>query len=111
TIVVGGAMAIVSLLLMPTITGLYALDTMDAWANNIGIVGSAVLSIVVVAWLLRKLPVLSRHLNAISSFKLGWLWMRLIPITGVVLVNMLIRQVMTFLTGGWEEYPALITGN
>src|SRR5699024_10836618 len=55
TIFVGGGMAIISLLLMPTITGLYALDTMDAWANNIGIVGSAVLSIVVVAWLLRKL--------------------------------------------------------
>src|SRR5699024_12419543 len=54
TIVVGGAMAIVSLLLMPTITGLYALDTMDAWANHIGIVGSAVLSIVVDARLLRK---------------------------------------------------------
>ena len=110
TIVVGGAMAIVSLLLMPTITGLYALDTMDAWANNIGIVGSAVLSIVVVAWLLRKLPVLSRHLNAISSFKLGWIWMILISITGVVLIYMLITQIMTFLTEGYEDYPALITG-
>ena len=110
TIVVGGAMAIVSLLLMPTITGLYALDTMDAWANNIGIVGSAVLSIVVVAWLLRKLPVLSRHLNAISSFKLGWIWMSLISITGVVLIYMLITQIMTFLTEGYEDYPALITG-
>src|SRR5699024_6228129 len=83
--IVGGTMATVSLLLMPTSTGLYALDTMDAWANNIGIVGSAVLSIVVVAWLLRKLPVLSRHLNAISSIKLGWIWMSLISITGVVL--------------------------
>src|SRR5699024_6093737 len=86
------------------------LDTMDAWANNIGIVGSAVLSIVVVAWLLRKLPVLSRHLNAISSFKLGWIWMSLISITGVVLIYMLITQIMTFLTEGYEDYPALITG-
>src|SRR5699024_5601817 len=110
TIVVGGAMAIISLLLMPTITGLYALDTMDAWANNIGIVGSAVLSIVVVAWLLRKLPILSRHLNAVSSFKLGWTWMILISITGVLLIYMLITQIMTYLTEGYEDYPALITG-
>ncbi|MDN5807875.1 MAG: sodium-dependent transporter [Brevibacterium sp.] len=110
TIVVGGGMAIISLLLMPTITGLYALDTMDAWANNIGIVGSAVLAIVVVGWAARKLPILSRHLNAVSSFKLGAIWMILISITGVVLIYMLITQIVAFLTEGYGDYPALITG-
>ncbi|MDN6666666.1 MAG: sodium-dependent transporter, partial [Brevibacterium sp.] len=109
TIVVGGGMAIISLLLMPTITGLYALDTLDAWSNNIGIVGSAVLAIVVVGWAARKLPILSRHLNAVSSFKLGPIWMILISITGVVLIYMLITQIVKFLTEGYEDYPALIT--
>src|SRR5699024_6051219 len=86
------------------------LDTMDAWANNIGIVGSAVLSIVVVAWLLRKLPVLSRHLTAISSFKLGWVWMSLISITGVVLIYMPTTPIMTGLAEGYEDDPSLFPG-
>ncbi|SDS68535.1 neurotransmitter:Na+ symporter, NSS family [Brevibacterium sandarakinum] len=110
TLFVGGGMAVISILLMPTVTGLYALDTMDAWANNIGIVGSAVLAIVSVGWLLRKLPMFSRHLNAVSSFKLGITWMILISITGVVLVYMLITQIITFITEGYEGYPGLITG-
>ncbi|MGC2939316.1 MULTISPECIES: sodium-dependent transporter [unclassified Brevibacterium] len=110
TIFIGGAMAVVSILFMPTITGLYALDTLDAFANNIGIVGSAVLAIVVVAWILRKMPVFSRHLNAVSSFKLGKIWMALISITGVVLAYMLITQIVTYLTEGYEDYPPLITG-
>lgn len=110
TATVGGAMAIVSLVLMPTVTGLYALDTMDAWANNIGIVGSAVLAIVVVAWLLRKLPVFKRHLNAVSSFKLGWTWMILISITGVVLAYMLVTQIIAYAADGYEDYPAVIIG-
>ena len=105
-----GAMAVVSILLMPTITGLYALDTMDAFANNVGIVGSAILSIVVVGWAMRKLPVFSRHLNAVSSFKLGPIWMTLISITGVVLVYMLITQIITYVVEGYEGYPPLILG-
>ena len=103
-------MAVVSILLMPTVTGLYALDTMDAFANNIGIVGSAIMSIVVVGWAMRKLPVFSRHLNAVSSFKLGPIWMTLISITGVVLVYMLITQILTYINDGYEGYPPLITG-
>ncbi|UVI35495.1 sodium-dependent transporter [Brevibacterium spongiae] len=105
-----GVMAVVSILLMPTVTGLYALDTMDAFANNLGIVGSAVLAIIVVAWLLRKMPVFSRHLNAVSSFKLGPIWMALISITGVVLVYMLITQIIAYATDGYEDYPPLILG-
>ena len=110
TIWVGGGMAVISLLLMPTITGLYALDTMDAFANNIGIVGSAILAIVVVCWMLRMMPKLSGHLNAVSSFKLGITWMILISITGLVLLYMLISQIINYATNGYEDYPALITG-
>ena len=110
TLFVGGGMAIISLLIMPTITGLYALDTMDAFANNIGIVGSAILAIVVACWLLGMMPRLSRHLNAVSSFKLGIIWMVLISITGIVLIYMLISQIINYATNGYEDYPALTTG-
>src|SRR5699024_7377017 len=39
TVVVGGLMAIVSILIMPTATGLSVLDTIDEFTNNLGIVG------------------------------------------------------------------------
>ncbi|MBR7518149.1 sodium-dependent transporter, partial [Mycobacterium tuberculosis] len=70
-LLVGGGMAIISILLMSTVTALYVLDTMDAFANNTGIVGAAVVGLIVVGWFARKLPALRDHLNAISSFKVG----------------------------------------
>lgn len=110
-ILVGGVMAIISILLLPTVTGLYVLDTIDAWANNIGIVGGAVVGLIVIGWALRKLPVLRDHLNAISSFKVGWFWMIILGgVTTLVLAYMLIHQIITYATEGYEDYPTLITG-
>ncbi|WP_181272767.1 sodium-dependent transporter [Brevibacterium oceani] len=111
TVLVGGAMAVISILLMPTVTGLYVLDTVDAWANNIGIVGAAVVALIVVGWFARKLPVLRDHLNAISSFKVGWFWMIILGgVTALVLAYMLITQIITYTTEGYEDYPTLLTG-
>ncbi|MGO2648670.1 MAG: sodium-dependent transporter, partial [Brevibacterium aurantiacum] len=111
TLLVGGIMAVISILLMPTVTGLYVLDTIDAWANNIGIVGGAVVALITIGWIARRLPVLRDHLNAISSFKVGWLWMIILGgLTTIVLIYMLITQIMTYSTEGYEEYPAVLTG-
>ena len=60
--------------------------------------------------LLGKLPVFKRHLNAVSSFKLGWTWMILISITGVVLAYMLVTQITAYAADGYEGYPAVIIG-
>ncbi|MCD1285370.1 MAG: sodium-dependent transporter [Brevibacterium sp.] len=110
-ILVGGVMAIISILLMPTVTGLYVLDTIDAWANNLGIVGAAVVGLIVVGWFARKLPVLRNHLNAISSFKVGWFWMIILGgVTTLVLAYMLIHQIILYATEGYEEYPTSVTG-
>ncbi|WP_350269634.1 sodium-dependent transporter [Brevibacterium sp. CBA3109] len=109
--IVGGLMAVISVLLMTTITGLYVLDTMDAWANNLGIVGAAVLALVMVGWVLRKLPVLRDHLNAVSSFKVNKIWLACVGvITPVLLIYMLIQQIITFATEGYEDYPPGLLG-
>lgn len=111
TLLVGGVMAVISILLLTTITGLYVLDTMDAWANNIGIVGAAVVGLIAIAWFARKLPVLRDHLNAVSSFKVGWFWMIILGgVTTLLLAYMLITQIITYSTEGYEEYPTSIIG-
>lgn len=114
-LIVGGAMAVVSILLMTTITGLYVLDTMDAWANNLGIVGAAVVALIVVGWVLKgdlgKLPILRDHLNAVSSFKVNKFWMACVGlITPVLLVYMLVQQIITYAAEGYEDYPSGLLG-
>ncbi|WP_035280168.1 sodium-dependent transporter [Brevibacterium album] len=106
TIVVGGLMAVASILIMPTATGLSVLDTIDAFTNNLGIVGIALVAIIAVGWLLRALPRLRDHLNSISSFKVGRIWIICVcVITPVVLGFMLVQQVVVFAQEGYEGYP------
>ncbi|MCT1689807.1 sodium-dependent transporter [Brevibacterium sp. p3-SID960] len=105
--IVGGGMAVVSLLSMPTATGLTVLDVVDAFANNIGIVGGALLSIILVVWAKRATPLLRDHLNAISSFRIGTVWtVCLAVITPIVLGFMLISQIIAFITEGYTGTSA-----
>ena len=109
--IVGGGMALVSLLTMPTATGLTVLDVADAFANNIGIVGGALLAIIAVAWIKRSTPLLRDHLNAISSFRIGKMWtIALTIITPIVLGFMLVQQIWTYATTGYTETSADIIG-
>ncbi|WP_259832425.1 sodium-dependent transporter [Brevibacterium luteolum] len=105
--VVGGGMAVVSLLSMPTATGLTVLDVVDAFANNIGIVGGALLSIILVVWVKRATPLLRDHLNAISSFRIGTVWIVCLAVlTPIVLGFMLISQIIAFITEGYTGTSA-----
>lgn len=105
--IVGGGMAVVSLLSMPTATGLTVLDVVDAFANNIGIVGGALLSIILVVWVKRATPLLRDHLNAISSFRIGTVWIVcLAVVTPIVLGFMLISQIIAFITEGYTGTSA-----
>ena len=106
TVVVGGMMAIVSIAIMPTATGLSVLDTIDAFTNNLGIVGVALTAIIAVGWLLVGLPKLRDHLNSVSSFKLGPIWIICVSVvTPIVLGFMLIQQIMVYAQEGYEGYP------
>ncbi len=105
TILVGGAATVVSMLFFPTTSGVTVLDTVDHFVNEFGIVGAALTSVIVVTWLLRKLPQQRDHLNAVSSFKLGWVWMTCVGvITPIVLAYMLIDQIVDTVQNGYEGY-------
>lgn len=104
---VGGVTAILSILLFSTTTGLLALDTADQWANNIGIVASAVIMTVLVIWVLRLGPELRAHLNAVSTFKVGRVWVLGVGVLApVVLGYMLVQRVITLIIDGYSGLPS-----
>src|SRR5690625_3126092 len=66
---VGGATALASILLFPTAEGLYLLDTFDHFINAYGVALAALVALITVGWLLRKLPALQAHANETSLIR------------------------------------------
>ncbi len=103
---VGIAAGIPSVLLFATTSGLHALDVLDAFVNNIGVTFSAVVMLVLVAWVLRQVGPLARHLNAVSSIRVGALWKAAVmAITPVVIATILIRGAWHYIADGYGGYP------
>ncbi|WP_425498852.1 sodium-dependent transporter [Natronoglycomyces albus] len=74
-ITIVGGIGAAAVLFMPMTNGLYVLDAADGAIENFGIALAALVSIIAVAWIARKLPQLRDHANRWSSIKLGWAWM------------------------------------
>lgn len=111
TLIVGGLMAIISLLLFSTTTGLPVLDTSDAFVNAIGIAGAAVVALIVVCWFLRRLQPMVDHVNSVSSFKVGGTFKVLIGvITPIVLAVLVVLKIIEFAVNGYEGYPGWFLG-
>lgn len=100
-------MALISLLLMPTTTGLYVLDILDNFVNLFGILAAGLCAIIVVSYVVRALPALAEHLNRYSSIKAGKIWMILLAVvTPLVLGYSLIQSVIKLVVTPYEGYPA-----
>jgi neurotransmitter:Na+ symporter, NSS family len=98
--------AVISTALFPTVTGLYLLDTFDAFVNSFGILAGALVAVVVVAWILRKLPVLSAHINRVSSIKMRRTWIVLVAVVApLALAYMLYNEFATKIQEPYEGYP------
>ncbi|WP_122260676.1 sodium-dependent transporter [Ornithinimicrobium cerasi] len=105
-ILVSGVCAVLSVLLFSTTSGLLALDTVDQWANNVGIVLSAIVMTVLVVWVFRKSETLRRHLNAVSTFQVGRIWIALIGVVApAFLVIMLGQKLVSLVNDGYEGLP------
>ena len=103
----GGTLALISIVLFGTSSGLTALDTIDNWANNIGIVGSAVAMTITVLWIRRAGPELAGHLRELSTFKVGRTWLFLVSVLApVVLGYMLIATIIGLITTPYSGYDA-----
>jgi neurotransmitter:Na+ symporter, NSS family len=99
--------AVISFALFSTTSGLLALDTVDQFANNVGIVLSAILMCVLIVWVFRKGDLLRTHLNAVSTFHIGRWWLWLVGLVApVFLVVMLGQKLYSLVTEGYEDLPS-----
>ncbi|MFS2243052.1 sodium-dependent transporter [Microbacterium sp. OR16] len=106
TLTVAIPVALISIAFFSTTTALQVLDATDAFINAFGIMAVALVAVILVAWILRKLPVLREHLNKRSSFRLGWVWMLLVgALAPVVLGYLFISEIITKVTTPYEGYP------
>ncbi|GAB3651503.1 sodium-dependent transporter [Streptomyces sparsus] len=105
-LVCGGAVAVVSLALFPTDGGLYLLDASDHFINQYGIALAALVSVITIAWVLRRLPILQKDADDTSAVRLGRWWrICLGVITPVVLGWMLVDALRQELSENYEGYP------
>ncbi|MAU84383.1 sodium-dependent transporter [Gordonia sp. Z-3] len=110
-VITAGVSGVISIGLFSTTSGLIALDTVDQFANNIGVVSSAIIMTVFTVWLARDADLLRRHLNAVSTFQLGRWWIALIGVVGpVFLTVMLVQKIISIINDGYEGYPQWYLG-
>lgn len=107
--IIGGSCALISIALFSTENAITFVDIIDNFANNIGIVVGALLSIVWITWLNRSvLPGLVHHVNRISSIKLGSTWIFMLTIvTPISLLIALVLTLKSLLTEGYGDYPLM----
>lgn len=106
TLTVSIPLAVISMALFSTTTALSVLDTTDAFVNAFGIMAVALVAVVVVAWVLHKLPALQEHLNRRSSFRVGFVWKLLIgALAPIVLGYLLISELITKISEPYSGYP------
>ena len=106
--IIGGVSAVISTILFSTHSAITFVDIIDYFANNIGIVGGGLLSIILVSWFRRPLmKQLQDHVNQYSSIKLGAGWNFLLsvitPLSLLVALGLTIKAV---LTEGYGGYPS-----
>ncbi len=98
--------AFISVLFFSSTSGLYVLDIVDRFINQFGILLVAVVSMVVVAWGLRALPLLGEHINRGASIKAGLWWRVLVSIiTPIVLGYILFESFRADIAAPYGDYP------
>ena len=106
SLAVGIPAALVSLAFFSTTSGLHVLDILDHFINQFGILLVAVVSMLVISWGLRALPLLAEHLNHNGSVHIGTWWRVLISVVApVALGYVLIDAFITDVETPYGEYP------
>ncbi|QPK94477.1 sodium-dependent transporter [Actinomyces sp. zg-332] len=106
SLIIGTVAMVISLALFSTHSGLFALDVIDAYINEIGIVSSAIIMCVFVTVGVGKLPELRKHLNSVSSIPTGKWWEVMVGfLLPALLSSMFITGLVRFISQGHGGYP------
>lgn len=98
---------ILSIVIFSTTDGLNALDVVDKFINEIGIVGCAVITCIFIALVMKRLPLLRAHLNFNSRLHIGkWWYVCMSVIVPIVLGVIAVLTVVSLLRDGYGGYPA-----
>ena len=103
---VGVPAAVLSIVLLGTTTGVFVLDIVDHFINRFGILLVAVVSMLVLSWVLKKTGLLREHLNRDGSVQLGRWWLALIGVvTPAALTFILVNEFIDNIQTPYEDYP------
>lgn len=107
TLAVGLPIALVSLVLFGTTSGIYVLDVVDHFVNQYGILVVALVSMLVVVWAVRALRELGDHLNQHGHPRMGTGW-RVVTsvVTPLTLAVVLVTALREDLAQPYEDYPS-----
>jgi NSS family neurotransmitter:Na+ symporter len=106
TLAVGIPIAVLSLVLFSTTSGIYVLDVVDHFVNQYGILVVALISMLVVVWVVRALPGLGEHLNVHGRPRVGTGWRVLTSVVAPVgLTVVLVLSVRDDLATRYGDYP------
>ncbi len=98
---------VISLIFFSTTSGIYVLDIVDHFINQFGILLVAVVSMLVIGWGFRALPMLADHLNHNGSIHIGTWWRVLISIVApAMLTYILLDGLFTDIDEPYEGYPS-----
>ena len=108
TLACGLPSAVLSFVLFGTASGLYDLDVVDAYINNIGVVASAITMCVGLGLVLRRFKVLQRHLNAVSETRVVGAWWRLLiaVVVPALLGYMFVQTAWSYGRDGYGYSPS-----
>jgi neurotransmitter:Na+ symporter, NSS family len=107
TLAVGVPAAVLSLVLFSTTSGIYVLDVVDHFVNQYGILVVALVSMLVVVWVLRALTGLGEHLNVHGRPRVGTGWRLLTSVVAPAgLAIVLVLALRDDLAAPYEDYPA-----
>jgi NSS family neurotransmitter:Na+ symporter len=106
TLAVGVPAALLSLVLFSTTSGIYVLDVVDHFVNQYGILVVALVSMLVVVWVVRALTSLGEHLNVHGRPRVGAGWRVLTSLVApVALAVVLFFALRDDLREPYEDYP------
>ncbi len=107
TLGVGVPAAVLSLVLFSTTSGIYVLDVVDHFVNQYGILVVALISMLVVVWVLRALTGLGDHLNVHGRPRVGTGWRVLTSVVApAALALVLVFALRDDLAEPYEGYPS-----